>query len=144
MFLFWVSWKTGSFLPAEVEHSSSCNEWSLYFKFSLSNNASFVFSAALSSLPFTWRFLPFEFVMLRGFPLESVLKNKIIKYHLKINKFMRGRDLNLQCSSIPNRRFGVPRQVGTFIKNRTTQISKTNGTFSIQDEMVQQKTQKKS
>lgn len=57
---------------------------------------------------------------------------------------MTGRDLNPQCCSIPNRRFGVPRQVGTLTKNRTTQISKTNGTFTIQDEMVQQKTQKKS
>ena len=38
------------------------------------NNASLVLSAALSSLPFTCRFLPFEFVMLRGLPLESVTK----------------------------------------------------------------------
>ena len=38
------------------------------------NNASFVLSAALSSLPFTWRFFPFEFVILRGLFLESVKK----------------------------------------------------------------------
>ena len=40
------------------------------------NKASFVFSAALSSLPLTWRFFPLEFVKLRGFPLESKHQNE--------------------------------------------------------------------
>lgn len=58
------------------------------------NKASFVFSAALSSLPLTCRFFPLEFVKLRGFPLESKHKNE--------------RKLNKKTVAVPERFLSAP------------------------------------